>query len=152
MDEIRFEIGERDEISEELVDEVVIFINGRNLIDLVRKIEQPFAARDGKPRLAGGYAGPPPEAVFPPSRRFLGRPDAHYDEWDGGISVLGCECGVVGCWPLLVRISVTEDRIVWSNFEQPHRRRWHHDELGPFVFDRTQYLTALGQGPQGSEN
>jgi hypothetical protein len=37
--------------------------------------------------------------------------------------------------------------VIWSGFEQPHRRAWRYDELRPFVFDRTQYLSALDRKP-----
>jgi hypothetical protein len=143
MDEIRFEVGKRDDPVGGIVDAVAVFVNGRNLTEIMREIELPFAARDGKPDLAGSYVGLPPEAVFLPSQRLLGRPEEHYDDWRGKIAVLGCGCGVVGCWPLLVKITTEEERVFWNNFEQPHRRRWHYDALGPFVFDRSQYLDKL---------
>jgi hypothetical protein len=43
---------------EEVEAEVVrILIDGRDLIDLVRPIELPFARAEGHPELAGGYDG-----------------------------------------------------------------------------------------------
>jgi predicted RNA binding protein YcfA (HicA-like mRNA interferase family) len=78
-----------------------------------------------------------------PSRRLLGRPEERYADRRGKIAVLGCMCGDVGCWPLLVSIEPLEDRVVWRGFEQPHRSRWRHDGLGPFVFDRARYTAEL---------
>ena len=147
MDTIRFKVGKRDDPADGLVDAVGIFINGRNLVDMVREVELPFAAREGKPHLAGNYVGLPVEAVLFPSRRLLGDGEECHDDWGGRISVLGCGCGVVGCWPLQVVIDATEDDVTWSGFEQPHRRRWDHDGLGPFVFDRDEYEAALRRPP-----
>jgi hypothetical protein len=150
MDEISFEVGKRDDPVGKIVDAVAVFVNGRDLTEIMKEIELPFAARDGKPNLAGSYVGLQPEAVFLPSQRLLGRPEERYDDRRGKIAVLGCGCGIVGCWPLLVRITRQEDTIIWSDFEQPHRRHWHHDALGPFVFDRSRYLDKL-QPPHDTE-
>ena len=116
MDAIRFEVVEGLDFPTGRVDETRIFVNGLDLLDVVREIELPFAHRKGKPHLAGSYAGLPPEAVFSPSRRLLGEPEERYDDRHGKIAVLGCTCGFVGCWPLLVRIWADDDRVVWSCF------------------------------------
>ena len=143
MDTLRLEIGQRDDPAEGMVDAVVVFINDRDLKDLARDVELPFATRDGKPDRAGSYVGLPVEAVLFPSRRMLGEPEDCWDDWEGRISVLGCGCGVVGCWPLQVRITVQDDAVVWNDFRQPHRKGWRHDDLGPFVFGRKAYEAAL---------
>lgn len=147
MDYIQLRIAEELDAFDELSEIVETFINGRNLRDIVREIEQPFAARDGQPDLAGSYVGLPPEDVFLPSRRFLGERERDYDDEHGRcqIAVLGCGCGVVGCWPLLVEIVEAEDRVTWRNFRQPFRSGWSFDLLEPFVFDRPQYLAQLGR-------
>ena len=80
MDEIRFEIGEREDPVDGIVDAVSIFINGRDLVQIVRGMESPFAARDGNPDLAGSYVGLTPNEVLPPSRRFLGEPETYCDK------------------------------------------------------------------------
>ncbi len=143
MDAIRFRIERTDTPAWGPVDAVSIFINDRNLVDLAREAEFPSAAREGKPRLAGNYIGLPAEAVFLPSRRFLGFPEGCYDDWGGRISVLGCVCGVVGCWPLQVRITATEDRVIWKDSKHPYRKDRRQDRLGPFVFDRAGYEAEL---------
>ena len=147
MDTLRLRIGKTDDPVAGIADAVEIFINGRNLVDLAKEVELPFAARDGAGHLAGNYIGLPPEDVFSPSRRLLGEPQDRYDDWGGKIPVLGCGCGVVGCWPLQVRIKARNDLVVWDDFEQPHRRRWKHDALGPFAFEREEYEAALRRIP-----
>ena len=148
MDVIRFEIGEREDPAGGLVEAVDVFVNDRNLVDILREIELPFAARDGKPDFAGRYVGLPPDEVYLPSSRLLGDPSTYYDYdyLDGKIAVLGCVCGDVGCWPFRVGIELREDVVIWDGFEQPHRRKWRYDEMDPFVFDRTQYFSALDRG------
>ena len=39
------------------VDRVDVFVNGRNLVDVLREVEVPFAVREGKLHLAGSYVG-----------------------------------------------------------------------------------------------
>lgn len=145
MDEIHFELGKRDGPVDGVVDAVSIFINGRDLVQIVREMELSFAARDGNPDLAGSYVGLPPNEVFLPSRRFLGEPETYDDKDspDDKLAVLGCGCGEVGCWPLLVCITLRKEAVLWSGFEQPHRRHWRYEELGPFLFDLSRYLDAL---------
>jgi hypothetical protein len=123
VDTIRFEIGERHDPAAGIVDAVAIFVNGRNLVDIFREVELPFATREGKPDLAGSYVGLPPEEVFLPSPRLLGDPTTYYDHdsAEGKIVVLGCVCGEPGCWPFRVKIARREDVVIWDGFEQPHR-------------------------------
>ena len=149
MDTIRFEICKKSGPWDGLVDEVAIFVYDRNLAEILREVELPFAMREGKPHLAGSYIGLPPEEVFLPSPRFFGEPTTYYDHdsSEGKIAVLGCVCGEVGCWPFRVRVTLRDDVVIWSGFEQPHRPAWRYDEMRPFVFDRTQYVSALDRKP-----
>ena len=130
-----------------IVDAVNIFVNDRNLLDILREVEIPCGKREGKPNLAGRYVGLPPEDVFLPSLRLLGEPTTYYDHdsYEGKIAVLGCGCGEPGCWSFRVRITLREDVVIWSDFEQPHRTTWRYDEMRPLVFDRAQYLSALNK-------
>lgn len=147
VDTIQLKVVEELDIFDEPTEVVEIFINGRDLREVTREIELPFATKEGKPGLAGGYTGLPPEDIFLPPRRFLGEREKYYDfEHDRErIPILGCGCGIVGCWPFLVEIVETEDRVIWRNFRQPPRGSWNYDLLEPFVFDRAQYLTQLGR-------
>jgi hypothetical protein len=148
VDTLRFEIGKREDPADGIVDAVNVFVNGGNLVDILREAELPFAAREGKPDLAGNYVGLPPEEVFLPSPRLLGEPTTYYDydSSEGKIAILGCVCGEPGCWPFRVEITLRDDVAIWSGFEQGHRA-WRYDEMQPFVFDRAQYLSALSPQP-----
>ncbi|MGY0496939.1 hypothetical protein ACWZHB_00365 [Nocardia sp. FBN12] len=57
--------------------------------------------------------------------------------------VLACSCRELGCWPLLTRISMTGDLVVWDCFEQPYRTTRDYTAFGPFLFDRNQYDKAV---------
>jgi hypothetical protein len=56
-------------------------------------------------------------------------------------TVLGCTCGITECWFPLVRITILDDVVLWSGFEQFHRP-WIYTP-GPFVCDRKAYLEQL---------
>jgi hypothetical protein len=113
--------------------EVRVLIDGRDLVDLVREVEAPWAAADGQPQIAGGYSGLWPAA-------WLELPE---QDGTGRAAVLACECGEVGCWPLHVRITVSDSTVTWSEFSQPCRPEWRYDGLGPFVFERAAYERAI---------
>jgi hypothetical protein len=130
--------------------EVAISINGRDLVEILTDIEMPCAVAEGSPTIAGGYLGLPPQDVVPPSRHFLGDPKwGVYKDIDL-VSVLECsDCRMPGCWPFMVKITLEEDRVVWSDFRQPHQgpsnkaSYWTYKEMKPFIFDRGQYMSAL---------
>ncbi|MEU9030674.1 hypothetical protein AB0D46_24760 [Streptomyces sp. NPDC048383] len=71
---------------------------------------------------------------------FLGRST---DVMGPKTPVLGCDCGVWDCWPLMVRITAMADLVTWDLFEQPHRKERDYTAFGPFQFDRRQYDDAL---------
>lgn len=129
---------------------VQITIDGSSLIDLARGTEEPSANREGHPKLAGAYA-------WLPRRGAVQALAAYGVSSDEKVAVLECACGVPGCWPLLAKITAREDRVVWSEFEQPHRSEeavaghWNYAAFGPFTFDRELYeeeLRAIAQPSQ----
>jgi len=132
---------------------VRISINGRDMIDLVREVELPFATREGRPQLAGAYAYFGPVATFLPSRHFLGEPTYDWSDGQGRCYLLSCTCGWPDCWPLSARIELREHEVIWSDFRQPHRGpqcergEWRYDGLGPFAFDRELYEHSLAAEP-----
>lgn len=148
MDEVRFELVFGDPARK--TGEIIIAVNGTNFAQIVRAHELPFAEAEGAPNIAGQYHGLAPHQVVPPSRHFLGEPTWGVYRYGERTQILGCECGEPGCWPLVCRIQATEDRVVWADFEQPHRsgrepahRPWRYQGFGPFEFDRKQYESAL---------
>lgn len=137
-----------------------IRINGIDLVELVRDVERPLVQREIEQRAAlgegdledfsGQYMQMSERELRLPSRELLDEP------WDTAgkgfvlapddprrrkATVLGCTCGITECWFLLVRITILDDVVLWSDFEQFHRP-WIYS-LGPFVFDRQAYLQQL---------
>lgn len=138
---------------------VHILVDGRDLLQWLAAIELPSATAEGHPEIAGAYDGLAADArVLPPSEHFLGRGVREMYSAHGKVQLLGCECGESGCWPFLARVVADEERVSWSDFEQPHRSgrgaasRWNYGQLGPFEFSRREYdeaLAALGREATG---
>ncbi|SFE33231.1 hypothetical protein SAMN05216251_102518 [Actinacidiphila alni] len=70
---------------------------------------------------------------------FPGRPSVAVDH---GTALLACECGELGCRPLMARVTVTPGPVTWDSFGQPHRTRRDCTAFGPFRFDHEQYEAA----------
>ena len=120
-----------------------IMVDGTPLTELARRAELDDARADGDPNQAGGYANLIDlDLICWPSRHFLGEPVLHWFG-DGDAVVAGCNCGDYGCWPLCVQIEVTHEHVVWRDFRNGHRTHWDLSGLGPFVFERTEYESAL---------
>ncbi len=114
------------------VRKALLRVDGIPFLDIIREIEVPIAAESGEPDLAGQYDYLNSLSVLPPSRHLLGeaaRPLLKYGE---KVSVLECDCGCAGCWPLLMRIDVVEDQVIWSEPQQWHRDNWVYP-LGELV-------------------
>ncbi|MEZ4382679.1 MAG: hypothetical protein R3A79_15180 [Nannocystaceae bacterium] len=137
-------------------------VNGRDFIALVRDVERPLLAAENAERRAAGEdvdAAPDPSAQYAgrhlgdyrlPSRLLLGEPSLSPgcygvsvdDPARGKSALLACVCGIDECWFLLATITVLDDAVIWSDFEQYHRN-WAYD-LGPFVFEKGAYMAAIG--------
>ena len=124
--------------------QAMIRVDGRPLIDLIRDLESASAAADGQPDLAGKYGYLSAADALFPSRQLLGEAVRPLLAYDDKVSVLECECGCEGCWPLLMQITVTEDSVIWSAPRQHHRDHWLYPPDWQLVFDRRQYERALG--------
>ncbi len=154
MDTIRFEVKHADEPAifqngRNRTEELAILINGRDLIDLLREVELPFAIREDYPPMAGDYRGVSPDDLFEDAGALLGDPKKGWNTVEGQVVLLGHTCGDVYCWPMSVRVTVDKDRIIWSDFEQQHRDasmgedQWTYEALGPFAFDHRQYMREV---------
>jgi fructose 1,6-bisphosphatase len=111
---------------------VNIFINGKNLINIIRNIELHQADNVRDDAVAGNYAGLSPRELW----------DEIHSEYQEK-TVLNCTCGCEGCWDLLAEIGKTEKYVIWRNFQQPHRPKWDYSQMKPYHFDKAQYNTEL---------
>lgn len=123
----------------------MIEVNEEPLLDLVRRVEQPFAEAEGHASIAGGY-GPLDEWRLkdPVAEHLRGSENSHLHCGPRDKTVLyACSCGEPGCWPLMARITLGEATVTWTHFEQPHRRgRWDYSGFA-LTFERQQYESAL---------
>src|SRR5690606_40356255 len=105
-------------------------VNGKSLIEIIKDLEMNFDKS-----IAGAYDGIGP--------RFLKNELTNGSDFDMRKSrILECECGVDGCWPLLMKVTETENDIEWSLFQQYHRDDWDYDDLR-FVFNKEEYQKAV---------
>jgi hypothetical protein len=105
-----------------------------------------FELSNGYTDPAGGYGGLIPTAfnAGPLVPFFRGHGDKRgMSDKDGEIWVLGCQCGEVGCWPLMASVTRVPGGYRWSAFRQPHRPERNYDAFGPFVFGEMQYERAV---------
>ena len=164
MDTIEFVV--EDYISEEFgfqFPTINIYINERNLIDLVQQVErrEEDPAQPGKP-LPQSYVGLHPDYYPRFSREFLGQHERGYS------ILLLCTCLVDLCNCITGRVEMNPETVIWSDlkspwlsskspspwvdFEDAEKMGWYpvdYSTLGPFVFDRLQYEEAVKSLPAG---
>lgn len=116
-------------------------VDGVGLDQLVAEFERSSGYSDP----AGGYGGLIPSHYFygPLPSYFLGHEEPVTGDEQGEIYLLSCECGEVGCWPLIAHVRLNQDKVIWNGFSQPHRPSRNYTNFGPFEFDRTQYERAV---------
>ncbi len=137
-----------DESALEGLGAVRVEVDGRDLADIVREVELPYAEAEGHRDIAGSYVGLRPGQLSGPlTAHFMGA--AGSDLACGPRSktvLLGCDCGEAGCWPLMAEVTVDDRTVTWRAFEQPHRRsKWSYEALDELRFDRSDYEAALEQ-------
>jgi hypothetical protein len=113
---------------------VRVAIDGRDLIDWIRKIELLHAREDGREDIAGAYAGLR-------LQEWADLPSLGY----GRVAVLGCTCGEVGCWPLGVRIEIRPRTVIWRDILGAFSVEAIYEPLGRFIFDREQYEAEIAR-------
>ena len=145
MDEVSFELAPAGGDFDHELTQIKIEVNGTALQELVRAVELPYTRAEGQEELAGTYVGLVPGFIrMDLAGQFLGGSGAWlYPHGEGKTALLSCDCGEVGCSPLLGRITLGDETVTWDDFEQPERPEWDYAALGPFTFDRSQYERAL---------
>lgn len=134
MDKIEFQKGYQEFPVYGMCEVAEILINGIQLKERIEKIDLICKRKDRYER-ASHYA------YLEVSELIAWLEDEYKD--DEGPYVMGCICGYPGCWPLEVRIKETEDSIIWRHFTNEYLDEHRYDALGPFEFDKEQYLEQI---------
>ena len=140
MDSIKFYLNDY-EIEGESFTEVVVAINGEPLLELIRRCEQSFAAKDGQASIAGSYAY---LSLIDFEELFLRaalEADLAQDERD--VVLLSCPCGIWSCWYLALRAKFEADTVKLYEFKNPRREDWRY-EL-EFKFDRVNFVAEISK-------
>jgi hypothetical protein len=118
-------------------------IDGTTLSDLTSAYEIARGFDDP----GGGYGGLVPDYMRygPMNDYFLGRGTSPCRQEDGTQYMLGCQCGEVGCWPLMGRIVALPGEYEWRDFYNPCRKARDYRGLGPFRFEASAYVGAVAQ-------
>lgn len=143
MDKLEFKIRDKQNDNYQFKS-VTILVNEKDLIDLLKIYELPFAKKEGSENIAGGYDGLAPETLL----KHLTNPSEYEIDENDKVSVLECECGCDGCWPMKVKTIELDDKIIWTDFEQPHRtvdshNFWDYTKFGQLTFDKNNYNEQL---------
>lgn len=133
-----------------------IYINERNLIDLVEEVEHERYSEEVAETSTRCYVGLHPEYYRGFLNEFLGKPMHAFS------ILLICTCLVAECNCITAKIIVNTDTVTWSELRSPFLSSetpnpwitveeaiamdWcpiDYSVLGDFVFDRDQYMDAL---------
>lgn len=124
------------------VPHVLAKIDGESLVALVSQ----FEAAKGYTDPIGGYGPLVCEKYLGPMDKcFRGLNEAVENDERGEVYLLGCECGVNSCWPLVGYIRFTDTQVVWERFSHPFREKRDYSDLGPFKFDLAQYQREVAK-------
>jgi hypothetical protein len=113
----------------------------REVMDGLVREEVVIPIIDGTPlyqMVEGRYVGLGISFVAPPSRQWLGTPT--YGE-AGRAVILDGSCEIAGCCGVFARITLTDDRVIWSDFRtrgRPPLPAGLH-----FEFDRSRYEAVI---------
>ena len=140
MDSIKFYLNDY-EVGGRSFTEVAVAINGEPLLELIRRCEQSFAAKDRQSSIAGSYAYLNLidfEGLF---LRAALEADLTQDERD--VVLLGCPCGIWSCWYLALRVKFEADTVRFSDFTNSRRKDWRYGL--EFKFDRVSFVSEISK-------
>ncbi len=115
-----------------------IYINGTEIIDILKPIEQPYCDEEGHPDIAGSYGHNTPKYLYESLMNAMNKES--YESKDG-VELLCCGgCGYSGCWSTLVFIRDDEKFVYWEKIEHNHRD-WKYNLS--YKFEKLAYYRAL---------
>ena len=142
MDNIKFYLNDY-EIEGESFTEVVVAINGEPLLELIKRREQGFAAKDGQASIAGGYAY---LSLIDFKKLFLDAllPNGQLAaNGERSVVLLGCPCGIWDCWYLALKIKFETETVKLYDFTNLRRKDWQYGL--EFKFDRVSFVSEISK-------
>ena len=142
MDSIKFYPNDY-EMNGEGLTEVVVTIKGEPLLELIKRREQSFAAKDGQASIAGDYAY---LSLIDFKKLFLdalspnGRLAASGER---SVVLLGCPCGIWSCWYLALKIKFETETVKLYEFKNLRRKDWQYGL--EFKFDRMSFVDEISK-------
>lgn len=142
MDSIKFYPNDY-EMNGESFTEVVVTINDKPLLELIRQREQSFAAKDGQASIAGDYAY---LSLIDFKKLFLDAllPNGQLAaSSERSVVLLGCPCGIWDCWYLALKIKFEANAVKFTDLTNLRRKDWRY-EL-EFKFDRVSFVSEISK-------
>lgn len=111
---------------------IKIFINGRELNAWLVSLEDVFTnSTDTPPAMVYGHN--------PPSFLLKELTSPYADSYGASLNCCS-DCGDEGCWGVRVKVTQTEDEVIWHDFVHEHRDYPYNLE---FHFDKASYEEQL---------
>lgn len=140
MDSIKFYLNDYESNGESLT-EVVVAINGEPLLELIKRREQSFAAKDGQASIAGDYAY---LSLIDFEELFLRAAlEADLAQDERNAVLLGCPCGIWDCWYLTLKIKFETETVKLYEFKNLRRKDWQYGL--EFKFDRVSFVGEISK-------
>lgn len=119
---------------------VDVFVDQKNLIEILKEYEKPFAKKEGSEEIAGWYDWLSQDILYE---------NLELQRWEKPI-ILWCQCGEESCWPIEATIKKVDEKVIWTEFEQPFRNKdshnfWDYTDFGSFEFSKTNYEEELAK-------
>lgn len=117
----------------------VFYINGRSLLEMVH--EHVSKNPNKKARKHKRFVGVQPQGL---DCYFYDNPSSHPEGYP--VVVLLCNCGHEGCFDVDTTVTMDDATVTWRGVSVPLMGAVMG--IGPFIFDREQYMSALGVEPE----
>ena len=123
-------IGKEEWVQNSNISQVVeIYLNGVEIVSILKEIETPYANEENHANLAGAYGHVSPDELY-----------ANLTKYEEDIEILCCSgCGESGCWWIIVDIEKDEKFVYWKRFRNNHRD-WKYDISYKFDKDSNVFL------------
>ena len=114
---------------------VEIYINGKEIIDIFKEIETPFAKKENNPNLAGAYGHKQVDELLHDLT------ESDYCKNYGVVFVVCSDCGIDGCWGVSAFVSEDDKYVYFKNFKHNHRKDWIYPIS--YQFTKENYYSEL---------